>query len=119
MVPDVAAQTVNADYRRQIVLMLGLAFTVRLMGTIDTEPDDEIEPIERIIDGGKRSNPFAWGVIGVVLLVASDFDSLGNLSRAFAGLILVAMLMSDGITAMETIAKIPRWWTEWQERNAS
>lgn len=105
-VPDVAARTVGADTRRQVMLALTVAYVVRAVSYLErNEATGRYEP-RAIYDALLRTNIPAWVVIYAVLAIASDFDTTRQLSVAFALLLLVAVLLYDGPEFLAIIESI-------------
>ena len=48
----------------------------------------------------------AFGIVGFVLIVASDFESTGPLATAFAGVILLSTVMLVGPVAFDRVTNL-------------
>ena len=105
--PNLAERTTQADNRQQIVLLILLAFTVHVLANMQTNRAGKRLRIEDVPPAIMQTNLPAWAVVAVILLIASDFDSTSRVSVAFAGLLTIAVVISDGQKAFKLVGRIP------------
>lgn len=102
-VPNIQEKTTGRPGAEQVVLTTFIAFVVS--GLANAPIGKSKTKQEAFLKGLLANNLINWGVLFVILVMASDFEASATLAIAFAWLILIATLLSKGEKAFQNLQK--------------